>query len=498
MAGTPQPDAASPDEPDPEIGQVIDGRYRIVAQLGVGGMGAVYRAEHLGMGKQVAVKLLHPHVSQRRDAGSRFRREAYAGGKIDHPNCVQVSDFGEREDGSFYLVMELLVGESLRDLLDREPKLAWPRALGIARHVLRGLAYAHQQGVVHRDIKPENVFLCRHDDDPEYAKILDFGIAKLIGASAAEQSTVTQAGMTVGTPTYLSPEQAFGGKIGPPSDLYSLSVVLFEMIAGRPPFVDEEPLQLLSAHATRPVPRFAEIAPEAQVPPAVEELVRRGLAKTTDERFANADDYVIEIDRVRAELVPGLVRATTLPPFAVPHPADASAPHARFATPYPMNTPMPSAATVSGLTTLPPRKRLPIGWIVAAILTVGVIAAIVAGGSGKPAAPLVGAEPVSARRPGAITQPVPVPVPVPEPVASGADVDTRLKAALHDLETGATCADRKKAVAALRELGDARAIPALKRARYRGRGGLLGIGERNANACLKADADAAITALGGK
>ena len=473
MTGTPQPTES---EPDPEIGRTIDERYKIVAPLGVGGMGAVYKAEHLGMGKQVAVKVLHAHVSARRDAGSRFRREAYAGGKIDHPNCVQVSDFGVREDGSFYLVMELLVGESLRDAMDRDGKIPWPRALGVARHVLRGLAYAHGQGVVHRDIKPENVFLCRHDDDPEFAKILDFGIAKLIGASAAEQSTVTQAGMTVGTPTYLSPEQAFGGTIGPPSDLYSLSVVLYEMIAGRPPFEDEEPVKLLSAHATREVPRFA---PELAVPPAVEELVRRGLAKTTDARFANADDYVMEIDRVRAELIPGFVRAATLAPF--PALADHSGPYARAMTPLPL----PTASAMHAL----PKRKLSIGWIVAAILTVGVIAAIAAGGRGS-SSPSSGSAPA-----GGV---VPVPMPMPSVMPSADDKELKLKAALHDLESGATCADRKEAVAVLRDLGDPRAIPALKKARYRGRGGVLGIGESNTNACLAADAKAAITALGGK
>jgi serine/threonine-protein kinase len=528
MTGTPEPepaarvdDAPAEAEVDPEIGQVIDGRYKILATIGAGGMGAVYRAEHVGMGKQVAVKLLHAHVSARRDAGSRFRREAYAGGRIDHPNCVQVSDFGERDDGSFYLVMELLTGESLRDVMDREGRLAWPRALGIARHVLRGLAYAHQQDVVHRDIKPDNVFLCRHPDDPEFAKILDFGIAKLIGSAAAEQSTVTQAGMTVGTPTYLSPEQAFGGKIGPATDLYSLSVVLFEMLAGRPPFVDDEPVKLLTAHATKPVPRFEEIAPDAQLPPAVEELVRRGLAKVQDERFTSADEYVMEIDRVRAELVPGLVRATTLPPFAAPHTGDTSAPMARLATPFPQHTPYPLAVAGSAPTAAvlgaipPPRKKLPIGWIVAAILTVGVIAAIVAGSPGRG----------SSNRPNGSAAPAPAasgsakpshasapqsPAPAPTPAASGsseasasdasgtdADADAKLAAAIHDLENGTSCAARKKAVAALRDLGDARAIPALKKARYRMRGTILGYGGRNVNACLTADATAAITALGG-
>ena len=527
MTGTPEPSTAAAeraDEPhadaDPEIGRVIDGRYKILARLGVGGMGAVYRAEHVGMGKQVAVKLLHPHVSARRDAGSRFRREAYAGGRIDHPNCVQVSDFGEREDGSFYLVMELLAGESLRDVMDREGRIAWPRALGIARHVLRGLAYAHAQDVVHRDVKPDNVFLCRHDDDPEFAKILDFGIAKLIGQAAAEQSTVTQAGMTVGTPAYLSPEQAFGGKIGPATDLYSLSIVLYEMLAGRPPFVDEEPVQLLTAHATRPVPRFDEIAPEAQLPPAVEALVRRGLAKVQAERFASADEYVMEIDRVRAELVPGFVRAATLPPFAAPHAGDASAPIARLATPFPSHTPHPLAvagsaptAAILGAIAPPPKKKLPIGWIVAAILTVGVIAAIVAGSPGrgssasttKPPAP-----PPAAKPSHGAAAPAPAPAP-PAPVlaasgssdgsASGSsaadpDADARLAAAIKDLESGPTCAARKQAVAALRALGDPRAIPALEKAKFR-RGGRSFTGGRNLNACLAADAADAITALGG-
>jgi serine/threonine-protein kinase len=345
--------------------------------------------------------------------------------------------------------------------------------------VLRGLAYAHAQGVVHRDIKPENVFLCRHDDDPEFAKILDFGIAKLFGASAAEQSTVTQAGMTVGTPTYLSPEQAFGGTIGPASDVYSLSVVLYEMIAGRPPFEDEEPVKLLSAHATREVPHFA---PELAIPPQVEELVRRGLAKTTDARFASADEYVTEIDRVRTELIPGFVRAATLAPFPALAIAEASGPYARAATPMPM----PTASAIHAL----PKRKLSLGWIVAAILTVGVIAAIAAGGGGS-SAPAAGTAPIS----GGV---VPVPMPMPSVVPSPEDKELQLKAALHDLESGATCADRKQAVATLRDLGDARAIPALKKARYRGRGGVLGIGESNTNACLAADAKAAIVELGGK
>jgi serine/threonine protein kinase len=303
--------AAPPGADDPEIGQVIDGRYRIVGLLGQGGMGAVYRAEHVGMGKMLAVKLLHPHVSTRRDAGARFQREAFASGRIDHPNCVAVSDFGVREDGSFYLVMELLQGESLREMIDRERRLPWPRALHIARHVLRGLAHAHAQGIIHRDIKPENIFVVRRDDDPDFAKVLDFGIAKLI--AGGEGNNVTREGLVVGTPTYLSPEQAFGGELGAASDLYSLSVVLYEMLAGRPPFESSDPVALLTAHATQDIPSLSSIARDVAVPEAVELLVRKGLAKLRGQRFEHAEAYVAALDAVRDELGLHVPRPATSP-----------------------------------------------------------------------------------------------------------------------------------------------------------------------------------------
>ncbi len=438
--------------------------------------------------------MLHAHVNARRDAGARFQREAFAGGRIDHPNCVAVSDFGEREDGSRYLVMELLTGESLRDRMDRDGPLPWPRALHLARHVLRGLAYAHAQGVVHRDIKPDNIFVCAHDDDAEYAKILDFGIAKLLGGAGAD-ATVTQAGMTVGTPSYLSPEQALGGTIGPASDLYSLSIVLYEMLAGRPPFVDDDdPVALLTAHATRAVPPIGEVAPAVDVPPAVEALVRRGLAKRAADRYEGAEAYVAAIDRVRAASEPGAVLAAR--------------------TPFPASTPVAQLAAVGAaptstqLTRVDPRRRW-LAYGAGAILAVGAIAAIATSGTHDDAAPASASPspvapappPAPARKgsaaavrpPPTVTPPAPTVV-APAPAAP-VDADAALKAAVHALETGATCAARKQAVAGLRALGDARAIPALKKARFRMRGGVLGIGEKNSNYCLKAAAEAAITAL---
>ncbi|KAB2882220.1 MAG: serine/threonine protein kinase, partial [Kofleriaceae bacterium] len=163
---------------DAEIGAVIDDRYRLIERIGLGGMGAVYKAEHVGMGRVVAVKLLRPEMGGRQDAIDRFTREAQASARVSHKNVCAVSDFGVRDDGALYLVMEYLRGETLRERLDKVGRLPWSNAVTIARHVARGLAHAHAQGVIHRDVKPENVFLVQDDDDDDFAKLLDFGIAR--------------------------------------------------------------------------------------------------------------------------------------------------------------------------------------------------------------------------------------------------------------------------------------------------------------------------------
>src|SRR5689334_8248529 len=169
VARYPRAVGAEPEPSDPEIGTVIAERYRIVELLGQGGMGAVYRGEHMQLAKPVAIKLLRPEISARKDSDARFQREALAGARLQHPNVVGVIDFGNRDDGSLYLVMELLGGMSLRNVLDQTPRLPWPRALHIARQVLRGLAHAHDQGVIHRDIKPENIHLIHDGEDPDCA-----------------------------------------------------------------------------------------------------------------------------------------------------------------------------------------------------------------------------------------------------------------------------------------------------------------------------------------
>lgn len=531
-APTPSPDA------EISIGSVIDGRYRIDAVLGAGGMGRVYRGEHTGIGRAVAIKVLHADLGRNREASQRFQREALASGRLDHPNIVGVSDFGVIDDGPCYLVMEALEGESLGARLERDTRLPWQEALDIMRGVLLGLRHAHERGVVHRDIKPDNVFLARKDGE-SIVKILDFGIAKLYAGSPDDPAS-TRAGLTVGTPAYLSPEQAVGGEIKPPSDLYSATILLFEMLTGRPPFQEADPLAMLGAHVSREPPRLVEVAPDLIVPPALEAVIQHGLQKTQAERIGTAQDYLAALDHVLASArgsaphplgVPivdeggGLGSAPTaeLAPMsmATPPPRSAATPPPGTLSPF---TPVPGALPVAAQTAmLPrlttaadgapiPRRWLMIGGIVlAAMVVVGVILALSTSGGGPAPAP-------APARPGASTRaaasapdktvakptpapPAPAPTPPPivpplEPAPAPVDAEARYKALIQALQAGKTCADRKAPIAELVALGDKRAIAALKRARYRMRGGVLGLGDSNSNACLKAEADAAIKTLG--
>jgi hypothetical protein len=201
-----------------------------------------------------------------------------------------------------FLVMELLDGRTLDDVLGDETRLPPARAAKILRHVLRGLTHAHSLGLVHRDLTPRNIVLVKHDGDADFAKVLDFGLARMTGGGEADR--VTQTGIVCGTPKYMSPEQGFGGTVDQRSDLYAVSILWFEMLTGRPPFEADEPLRVLAMHATAEPPTLAEIAADVVVPPGVEALLRRGLAKERELRPANALEYLAELDRVMGEAAP--------------------------------------------------------------------------------------------------------------------------------------------------------------------------------------------------
>jgi serine/threonine protein kinase len=318
----PKTKVQTPDEGEDlaRIGLVIDGRYRLDKLLGRGGMGVVYKAEHIAIRRPIAIKLLHPTLAAIPELRARFEREAIAIGRIDHPNCVGVSDFGRLGDGTLFLVMDLLDGRSLGELMDAEAPLPAERALRLLRHVLSGLGHAHQQGIVHRDVKPENVYVVSTETESEFAKILDFGIAKMIdGREVDDGVRLTQAGVAFGTPVYMSPEQALGSPLDGRSDLYGASVMAYEMICGRPPFWSDDKLEILSMHTSRPPPSMTEMLSRVQgqsrgVPAAVEEIIRKGLAKRREERWTTAGEYIAAIDQVQALLVDPTYEGPSAPP----------------------------------------------------------------------------------------------------------------------------------------------------------------------------------------
>jgi serine/threonine protein kinase len=282
------------------LGLVVDGRYRLDATLGRGGMGLVYRAAHIGLRRQVAVKILHPSLAASPEVRNRFEREALAVGKIDHPNCVSVYDVGRLPDGALYLAMELLEGRSLAEVLEQEGQVAPGRALHILAGILRGLSHIHASKLIHRDIKPENIFLIRQGQDEDFAKILDFGIAKPMEASELNDGVkLTQAGMAFGTPIYMAPEQALGNPMDGRADLYAAAVMAYEMLCGQPPFYSDDKLEVMSMHTARPVPPMRQrmVRGGRPVPSSIERLIVRGLTKKPSDRYPSADDFLAEVER---------------------------------------------------------------------------------------------------------------------------------------------------------------------------------------------------------
>jgi len=317
-----RPDRPSqrPGGPESLIGHVLSGRYFIERLIGEGGMGAVYQAEHTHMHKRLAVKVLHPEMSRLPEVVARFEREAMAAAHIDHPNVAAATDFGKLDDGSFFLALEYVEGQGLREAI-AAGRLELGRALHIVRQIASALWRAHALGIVHRDLKPENVMLVRRDDDPDFVKVLDFGIAKvpvgsLVGEHKASGQALTQLGMVYGTPEYMAPEQALGQPVDARADLYALGAMAFEMITGVRPFDHESKVTLLGMHVTAPIPSMREKAPAANVPVEIEAIVTRLLAKEAGARFPDAKELIEALDAA-AERLAAQGRIAEAPPRSI-------------------------------------------------------------------------------------------------------------------------------------------------------------------------------------
>ena len=279
---------------DSIIGQTLGGKYKVVRLLGEGGMGAVYEGEQqLGTAKRkVAVKTLHPHLSRDPKIKARFEREVGTVAELAHPNTIQVYDFGSNESGILYIVMEFLQGKSLANTLEKEGSLAPDRVERIVRQVCGSLEEAHGRGIVHRDLKPDNVVLVERAGQKDFVKVLDFGIAKRSSESDSGEQKLTQQGMVLGTPPYMSPEQFTGRPIDVRSDIYSLGVMAYEMLTGKLPFHANTAWEWATQHMTQaPIP-IESTAEGARTPEAMRGAIRRALAKSPDERFQTAQGFI--------------------------------------------------------------------------------------------------------------------------------------------------------------------------------------------------------------
>ncbi|UQA59706.1 protein kinase domain-containing protein [Polyangium aurulentum] len=287
---------------DPLIGGTIADRYEILSLVGVGGMGRVYRALQRSLDREVAVKVIHPHLTGSQMLVQRFMTEALAASRLNHPHIVSIFDFGhEAEGGNLYLVMELLAGVNLASVMQSDGALPFPRIVTILGQTLEALAVAHDVGITHRDMKPDNIILTPRRGGGDHVKVIDFGIAKL-GADGR----ITENGQVCGTPAYMAPEQGAGRTMDPRADLYSVGVVMFEMLTGKLPFDGPTPATMMLRHMTETRPDPRKVAPQRGIPDALAAACLKALEIEPDRRFSSAEEFQQALARgLRASLLPG-------------------------------------------------------------------------------------------------------------------------------------------------------------------------------------------------
>ncbi len=286
---------------DPFLGQTINERYLVTDLIGSGGMGNVYLAEHILLKKKVAIKILHFELSKNKDTLERFRREAIAASNIGQSNIVDVTDFGYTEQGNAFFVMEYVEGESLAEIIKKRAPLPLHHVVAITAQVALALYSAHSKGIVHRDMKPENILITSRDEISPFVKIVDFGISKIIGTglTARKERTLTKAGAIFGTPEYMSPEQAGGQQVDTRTDIYSLGIMMYEMLTGKLPFTDQNYMKVLHKHQYE-IPDLPS-SKEPSVPPEMDAIVMRCLEKNAANRYQTMLELVGDLKKVYAK-----------------------------------------------------------------------------------------------------------------------------------------------------------------------------------------------------
>jgi len=438
-----------PVEPsDPLVGNVLADRYRIERRLGEGGMGVVYLARHVILEKIVALKVLHQEYARRRELVERFLHEAKAASRIRHEHVIDITDFGETSDGNVFFAMEHLDGHELASELDRSARagISWPRVKSIILQVCSALEAAHEASVIHRDLKPENVYLIERFGKPDFVKVLDFGVAKLID-DAADSRRLTKTGMVFGTPEYMSPEQAKGDKPDTRVDIYACGCILFEMVTGDVPFRSDSFMGVLTKHLLDKIPRLSERTNRRDLPAGLQDVLDQAMAKDRDQRFGTMNELAVAIDTLD-EIEGVAYRATgTLDrdrarsggdengrrpsPPAVAVPTVSIPPTLELPVPVlppPLPPPVLMAALLEPDETVPmprgmdldhlPRRRmskLTIGAAAGVLIAAGAALALMAGGTKATTTTSTEATPVRDEVPAKAPEPAPAPAVTPPP-----------------------------------------------------------------------------------
>ena len=413
-------------------GIAIDDRYRVIRKLAAGGMGEVYLAEHIQLGKRVALKVMLPELSNDPEFVARFKREAIAASRIGQQNIVDVLDFGQTQDGSVYFVMEYLDGETLTRVVEREGAMRMARVIPVALQVARALGAAHARGIVHRDLKPENVMLLQRAEQPDFVKVLDFGVAKVDAAHVEGDHTL--AGTVLGTPRYMSPEQVKALAVDARTDIYSLGLIAYELVAGRAAFTAETPSSLLVKQVTEPPPPL-QPGPVEEVPAALEDLIFQMLEKDPSARPQTMDEVVKRLLFLEASLKAGAPLAPASVSLATPSGIDAVQDSASLSSLDPFDTDVPAGGKGA-------HSVLPWAMFLLSLLSITGVAGFYVLRDPEPVArePHEAPRPVAAEpeRAPAPAPPIPAPAPAPTPTfhvkanPTGAEVsknDSELKKA---------------------------------------------------------------------
>ena len=411
------PQAPTPAAPpaDPLIGKELHGRFRITERLGAGGMGTVYKAIQSPLDRVVALKVLNADYGAGRDPGfqRRFFLEASVTSKLKHPNTIHVIDYGKTDDGVYYIAMEFLEGITLSQLIQKHGPLPWQRVMHLVQQICRSLREAHRAGVVHRDLKPANVMILQEETDHDLVKVLDFGLVKsFLPDKPLDETELTQAGVFLGSPQYVAPEQA-RNQADPRSDIYSLGVIMYQMLMGRPPFLAAQSIDVIIQHLNEAPPRFSALRPEIQVPDMVEAIVMHCLEKKPDARFQSMDELLEAIRQaagglsgVYSGIFTGITPAPISPASGMwPRPPSQPALPIQQPSPVPPSSETPTTALRPVDRPIQPRRTWLVPSLVGGGLAIVAAAAVVA--TQWHARPAPAPAPVTTQAP-----PPPVPVPV--------------------------------------------------------------------------------------